>query len=395
MAKAATKAKETAARKGPSATMPEIVKGSLKAVLGQEGVNKTNQLLMVSPTVLRIIPGFNPRIHELDKYKEDAEELKDSIRNEGFYADKPIAGYVGKDGEEDVIFITDGHRRFEAVESLRAEGVEINTLPVVLKPAETDIARLTISTVRSNTGRRLTFFENAIVVRRLLKHGMSKAEIAKALGFTERAVEDFFIMIEAPKKVRDLVKMERVSGTEAVRILRKFKEPEKATEKLLDMVAKAEAKGKKKATREESGDAPVKAKTRGAAAAADEGDEASGEVTSARKPARKKGFVTLSVAFKGNPGDEVPIADIRNFKNLFADQGWYKLDDDRPNLVIITEEVEFVGYITRPRAAAAPEAKEVADDEDENEGGEEGEDENTEEGVEEPEDERQAALADL
>lgn len=397
MAKAATKPKETTARKGPSATMPEVVKGNLKAVLGRDGVSRAtqaNQILMVPPSTLRIIPGFNPRIHELKTYEEDAKELIDSIRNEGFYGDKPIAGYVGKDGDEDVIYITDGHRRYEAVESLRAEGVDIPLIPVVLKPAETDMARLTISTVRSNTGRRLTFFENAIVVRRLLKHGMSKAEIAKALGFTERAVDDFFTLIEAPKKVRDFVKMERISGTEAVRILRKkecVKDPDKATTKITEMVEAAAKKGKEKATREESGDAPIKRSTKNAGK-----DDESGEVTSAKKPARKKGYVTLSVNFKADVGDEIPVSDIRNFKNLFADQGWYRLDDDRPNLVIILEEVEFVGYLTRPRAQEAPAQKEVPDDEDEAEAEAEGEEG---EGEEEPivitEDERQAALADL
>jgi len=228
---------------------------------------------------------------------------------------------------------------------------------------------------------------------------MSKAEIAKALGFTERAVEDFFTMIEAPKKVRDLVKMERVSGTEAVRIIRKFKDPEKATEKLLEMVAKAEARGKQKATREDSGDAPIKGgrKKRGQADAGEENEDGTREVTSAKKPRGQKGRVTLTVNFKANPGEEVPIADIRNFKNLFLDQGWYRLDDDRPNLVIITEEVEFVAYLTRPRAAAAPDQKEIeGDEEDETEPeGEESEEEGGEEDEEEGEDERQAALADL
>lgn len=382
MARAATKVKETAKR-GPSATMPdEITKGSLKTILSQDGINKTTQLLMVAPELLRVIPGFNPRIHEVDQYRTDAAELVDSIRNEGFYPDKPIAGYLGKDGDEDVIFITDGHRRYEAVETLRAEGIEIAALPVVLKPAETDMAKLTIATVRSNTGRRLTFFENAIVVRRLSKHaGMSAAEIGSALGFTERAVEDFFILIEAPKKVRDFVKMERIAGTEAVRIMRKLKNPEQAAAKIEEMVKAAEKRGKGKATRKDSGDAPVKGRKPKLVSPAPEGEEEGegdeGEVTSIRK---EKDTVTLTVNFVGHAGEEVPITDIRNFKNLFANQDWFKLDDDRPNLVIIQEDVKFVAYLTLPRETAETGAEEDDD---------EGEDE---EGIE---DERQAELADL
>lgn len=384
MARAATKTKETA-RRGPSAAMPdEIPKGSLKAILAQDGINKTNQLLMVAPEHLRVIPGFNPRIHEVDQYRTDAAELVDSIRNEGFYLDKPIAGYIGKEGDEDVIYITDGHRRYEAVETLRLEGIEIASLPVVLKPAETDMAKLTIATVRSNTGRRLTFFENAIVVRRLSKHaGMSSAEIGSALGFTERAVEDFFILIEAPKKVRDFVKMERIAGTEAVRILRKLKNPEQAAAKIEEMVKAAEVRGKGKATRKDSGDAPVKGRKPKLVAEPGE-DEGEEEVTSAKRPIKEKDTVTLTVNFVGHVGDEVPITDIRNFKNLFANQDWFKLDDDRPNLVIIQEDVKFVAYLTLPREAAEAAAEEEAEDE-----GDEGEEDET------IEDERQSELADL
>lgn len=406
------------AANAPSAVMPTLTKGNIKSALGQEGISKSNQLIMVAPSLLRVIPGFNPRIHELSSYQTDMETLKSSIRSEGYQMDKPIAAYVAKDDAgADALFIIDGHRRFEAVQALIQEGVEIASIPVVLKPAETDIVKLTVATVRENIGRKLTFFEHTIIVRRLLKHGKSREQIAELLGVTEQAVQDWFELIEAPKKIRDFVKLERIVGTEALRILRKHtpkkkgkkeiskedldKAGEAATKEIEGMIANAEQrKGPgAKATRKDSGDAPVKRKQ----AEKDddgEGDELpNGEVTSTKKPKGGKGRLVNAVSWQAAAGDEFPLSDVRNFKNLFGDQDWFRLDEDRPHIGIATEDVQFIGYIVRPRKTDAPEQKEVAPGEpDPTEGGEEegdGDEPESDEGEGQTADERQEELADL
>lgn len=398
------------AANAPSAVMPTLTKGNIKSALGQEGISRSNQLIMVAPSLLRVIPGFNPRIHELTSYQNDMETLKSSIEAEGFQMDKPIAAYVAKDDAGgDALFIIDGHRRYEAVMDLIKDGVEIAAVPVVLKPAETDIVKLTVATVRENIGRKLTFFEHTIIVRRLLKHGKSREQIAELLGVTEQAVQDWFELIEAPKKIRDFVKLERIVGTEALRILRKHtpkkkgkkeatkdeieKAGEGAIKEIEGMIANAEAqKGPgAKATRKHSGDAPVRRKK---AESEGEGDEPlpQGEVKATKKPKGGKNRLVNAVSWQASAGDEFPLSDIRNFKGLFGDQDWFRLDDDRPHIGIATEDVQFIGYIVRPRKIDAPETKEVAppDDEDDTEAEEEGD-----EAEVEVEDERQAALADL
>jgi ParB/RepB/Spo0J family partition protein len=400
------------AANAPSAVMPTLTKGSIKSALGQEGISKSNQLVMVAPGLLRVIPGFNPRIHELSSYQTDMETLKSSIRSEGYQMDKPIAAYVAKDDAgADALFIIDGHRRYEAVQALVQEGMEIPAIPVVLKPAETDIVKLTVATVRENIGRKLTFFEHTIIVRRLLKHGKSREQIAELLGVTEQAVQDWFELIEAPKKIRDFVKMERIVGTEALRILRKHlpkkkgkkeatkeqleKAGEDAVREIEGMIANAEdRKGPgAKATRKDSGDAPVKRK-QAEQPEKGEDDLPQGEVTSTKKPKGGKNRLVNAVSWSAAAGDEFPLADIRNFKNLFGDQDWFKLDEDRPHIGIATEDVQFIGYIVRPRKTDAPEQKEVAPTEDDE--GDEGDDEpESEEDKSEAADEQEEALADL
>jgi ParB/RepB/Spo0J family partition protein len=400
------------AANAPSAVMPTLTKGNIKSALGQEGISRSNQLIMVAPSLLRVIPGFNPRIHELSSYQTDMETLKSSIRSEGYQMDKPIAAYVAKDDAgQDALFIIDGHRRFEAVQALIQEGFEIASIPVVLKPAETDIVKLTVATVRENIGRKLTFFEHTIIVRRLLKHGKSREQIAELLGVTEQAVQDWFELIEAPKKIRDLVKMERIVGTEALRILRKHtpkkkgkkeitkedldKAGEAAIKEIEGMIANAEKrKGPgARATRKDSGDAPIKRKQ----VEKDEGGDGDelpiGEVTATKKPKAGRNRLINAVSWQAAAGDEFPLADIRNFKNLFGDTDWFREDDDRPHIGIALEDVQFIGYIVRPRKTDAPEQKEVAPGEPESDVEPDEPDELDE--LEPTADERQEELADL
>jgi len=209
---------------------------------------------------LRTIPGFNVRIRETDDYRSHVEELKQSIRENGFYPNKPLAGYIGKDGEEDVIFVTDGHTRLEAVQEINAEDVDgketLETLPLVLKPADSSINDLTIALVQDNNGRPLLPYEMGIVVRRLqnARDGegqplFSKADIARKLSITERYIDDLNVLVSAPAKVRNAVLNGEVAATLAIQELRK--NPKKAEERITTAVTKAKASGKSKATKKD------------------------------------------------------------------------------------------------------------------------------------------------
>lgn len=231
--------------------------GKQKAITAAASGKSTEYVVKVDQ--LRLIPNFNVRVRETDDYRQHLEALKQSIRENGFYPNKPLGGYIGKDGEEDVIYVTDGHTRLEAVQEINDEAVDegdlyIEGLPVVLKAADSTIADLTIALVQDNSGRPLTPYEMGIVVQRLasMKNDadeplFSKADIARKLSVTERYIDDLNVLTSAPAKVRNAVLEGSVASTLAIQELRR--DPKKAEERLLAAVTKAKASGKSKATK--------------------------------------------------------------------------------------------------------------------------------------------------
>lgn len=233
-----------------------LEKGRMKAITEAATGKSTEYIVKVDQ--LRTIPGFNVRVRETDDYRSDLDALKQSIRENGYYPNKPLAGYIGKEGDDDVIYVTDGHRRLEAVQEINAEalndGEQIEGLPVVLKPADSSVADLTIALVQDNSGRPLTPYEMGVVVQRLagMKDGennplFTKAEIARKLSITERYIDDLNVLVGAPAKVRTAVLEGSVSSTLAIQELRR--NPKKAEERITAAVTKAKASGRTKATR--------------------------------------------------------------------------------------------------------------------------------------------------
>lgn len=101
----------------------ELFPGAVKQAMASSHA-KSRDLWQVPVANIRIIDGFNVRIRDA-KYDEKIDELAKSILAEGFYQDKPLAGYVAKENGENVIFVTDGHRRYEATLKAITAGAQI------------------------------------------------------------------------------------------------------------------------------------------------------------------------------------------------------------------------------------------------------------------------------
>lgn len=237
-----------------------LEKGRMKAITEAATGKSTEYIVRVDQ--LRVLPGFNVRVRETDDYRQHLDALKQSIRENGYYPNKPLAGYIAKDGDADVIYVTDGHTRLEAVQEINSEALkpeeEIEGLPVSLKSPDSSMADLTIALVQDNTGRPLTPYEMGVVVQRLrnLKDGegqplFAKSDIARRLSITERYIDDLDLLVGAPAKVRNAVLTGSVSSTLAIQELRRS--PKKAEERIVTAVQKAQAAGKSKATRKDVG----------------------------------------------------------------------------------------------------------------------------------------------
>ena len=205
---------------------------------------KSTKLYRVPVSAIKTIPGFNVRVQSAD-YIAHRDMIADSIRANGFDATKPLSGYVAKEGDKNVIYVTDGHTRLDAVGTINADDTDTNIdiLPVLVHPADKSLTDLTVALHTSNTGRPLSPFELGVVVKRLMKdEGADKAVIASRLAVTPRYLDDVLLLVNGPKEVRTAVLEGTVSSTLAIQELRK--DPEKAVAKITAAAAKA-APGKK------------------------------------------------------------------------------------------------------------------------------------------------------
>lgn len=244
----------------PADFKTELTPGKTAEAIKAAAASKIGDAIRVPVSAITVIPGYNVRVRDTDAYKAGIEELKNSIAENGFYADKPLGVYVGKDGDKNVLYLRSGHRRLEAVEAYNFEAPansKIETLPAIIVPAATTMEEHLVELVQGNAGKDLTPYEKGIVVKRLLNFGVSKADIAKKLGFTPRYIDDLLVIVGAPAAARSLILENKVSSTQALRELRK--DPAKAAAALTEMVKKAEAKGKPKGTAKHAG--PKMAKT--------------------------------------------------------------------------------------------------------------------------------------
>lgn len=224
----------------------ELERGNLKGAMAEAGATNPHALWNVPYSQLRVIDGFNARVRT-PEYEAHLEALTQSIIENGYYQDKPLAGYVAKDENGDnVIFLTEGHTRYEAVGRAIERGTPIETLPVVVKPRGTSMVDLTVALATSNEGRPFTPYEKAVVVKRLVGYGLDVPTIGRRLAMTTKYVNDLLTLVEAPKDVQELVAAGKVSPTLAIQELGKH--GAKAAERLKAAVAKAEGSGKGKAT---------------------------------------------------------------------------------------------------------------------------------------------------
>lgn len=197
----------------------ELVQGGMKAAMAETNA-KTRDLLMVPIDQIKIIAGFNVRIHD-EEYEAHVEEIKDSIIANGFYQHFPLPGYAGKEGDQTFIYLTGGFTRYEAAKRAVGAGTPIDTLPMVLKPPGTSMLDLTLSIAQDNTGEPLRPYERAIVIKRAIGYGASEEDIATRMQISGQYVKDMLYLLGLPNTVQQMVIRGQVSAGHAIQIARK------------------------------------------------------------------------------------------------------------------------------------------------------------------------------
>ena len=206
---------------------------------------KRTDLWKVQREKIKVLDGFNVRIKN-DDYLAQVRLIADSMKANGFFPDKPIAGFVAEVEGENVVYVIDGHTRLDAYDLAVSEGTELQGIPMVIKPKGTSMEDLTVALVVSNNGRQLTPYETALVCKRLVHYGMDESEVARRIGMSKQHVANLLMLVAAPREIGNFVQEGKVSASLAVATLKTH--GSKAVEVLKEGLANAESVGKAKVT---------------------------------------------------------------------------------------------------------------------------------------------------
>ncbi len=218
--------------------------GSSKAVMAAVGA-KSRDLYQVPLKDIYVEPGLNPRTHD-QMYFDNLEVLATDIFNNGFYQDKPLAGYIAKKEGRDVIVLVDGHRRYAAAQIAVTKGAQIEALPVVLKDKSIGMEGLTLALLHSNEGQPFTTYEKAVIAKRLKAFGWENGRIAIEMRCTAAFVGQLLDLAGAPQAIQQMVQAGHLAATEAQRLVKEHGED--ATAVASEALVRAKAAGRNKIT---------------------------------------------------------------------------------------------------------------------------------------------------
>ncbi|MDW5418134.1 ParB N-terminal domain-containing protein [Iodobacter sp. CM08] len=193
-----------------------LVTGSIKSAM--KGT-KSVDLWQPNVELLKVLPNFNVRL----KNEENAAHIRflaDSMKAHGFMKSGAIVVYVAKEGLEDVIYIVDGHCRYQAVllaNSELSEADQIKTVYAMTVPAGTSMEDITLGIFQYNSGKQLGQYEKALLFKRLsVQFGKSPAEIAANACVSVTHVDRLLLLMSSPLRVRQLVEMGYVAVDVAI-----------------------------------------------------------------------------------------------------------------------------------------------------------------------------------
>jgi ParB/RepB/Spo0J family partition protein len=171
---------------------------------------KKGSILKVPFTHLTIDEGVNIR-----EDMGDVKSLSESIRENGVI--EPMRGWVDETGW---YHITNGHRRYAALQILADDGITEMYVPFILQQKNTSPEQTVVEMFISNDGKPLNLVEQAIGVKRLTDYGWDVAAIAKKLAKSVTQIENLLKLEAAPAKFKKLIKKGIISATYAIELLK-------------------------------------------------------------------------------------------------------------------------------------------------------------------------------
>lgn len=195
---------------------PASVKGAMKAA----GAG-SRDLWQVPIDQIHVIEGLNPRVINA-AYEARVRRYADSMKLVGYYQDQPMAGYAAMVDGQQIVYIYSGHRRLAAVKLANSELEEsrrILRVPVSVSQEGLSMDDIEVAIVRGNEAEPLSYYETAIICKRMIHAGHEIEEVSNRLGFSVPTIKNRLALMAAPYKFRLMVANGVVAATLAMELL--------------------------------------------------------------------------------------------------------------------------------------------------------------------------------
>lgn len=208
-----------------------------------------SDIYRVDPRKIQFHDGWNSRdINDPDNI-EHVKTLAASIKEIG--VKKPLVCYM----EKDIIYVTDGHCRLQAVMQLIKAGVEIKTVPVMVEDRFSNEADRIFSQIVHNQGKPLTGIEQAKVFKRLIGLGWAQKDIALKAGISGGRVSQLLELLTLPLILQEFITSGRASASMVLTTFKKHNGDVALTvAELSGAVQVAQSQGRKRAMPKDTGD---------------------------------------------------------------------------------------------------------------------------------------------
>lgn len=208
-----------------------------------------SDLYRVDPKLIQIKEGWNSRDASDPANASHIEGLKASIKEIG--VKKPLVCYM----ENEIVYVTDGHCRLQAVMELIKSGVEIKTVPVMVEDRFANEADRIFSQVVHNQGKPLTAIELAKTFKRLIDLGWAQKDIAVKAGMSGGRVSQLLELLTLPAVLQKFITEGKASATMVLTTFKKHNGDVALTvAELNGAVAVANEQGRTRAMPKDTGD---------------------------------------------------------------------------------------------------------------------------------------------
>lgn len=208
-----------------------------------------SDLYRLDPKIIQIKEGWNSREANDPANASHVAELAASIKEIG--VKKPLVCYM----EDEIVYVTDGHCRLQAVMHLIESGVEIKTVPVMVEDRFANEADRIFSQIVHNQGKQLTSLEQAKVFKRLVDLGWAQKDIAAKAGMTGGRVSQLLELNTLPVILQKYIIEGKASANMVLTTYKKHKcNIDETILELNGAVKVAEEAGRKRALPKDTGE---------------------------------------------------------------------------------------------------------------------------------------------